>query len=76
MSVGEDDLSCVVVDAHGEELTVPVRYLLADLGLPIIEVAFIHPYLSAESPDRHVALTKGLICRPECVYRFHTVLYL
>lgn len=76
LSAGEDDLPCVVVDAHGKELTVPVRCLLADLGLLIIEVAFIHPDLSAEGPGRHVALKKGLTCRPECVYRFHTVLYL
>lgn len=75
LSSGEDDLPCVVVDAHRKELTVPVRCLLADLGLPVIEVAFIHPYLSAEGSGRHVALKKGLICRPECVYRFHTVLY-
>lgn len=76
LSAGEDDLPGVAVDAHGKELTVPVRFLLADLGLLIIEVAFIHPDLSAEGPGRHVALKKGLICRPECVYRFHTVLYL
>ena len=76
LSADEDNLPCVVVDAHGKELTVPVRCLLADLGLLITEVAFIHPDLSAEGPGRHVALKKGLICRPECVYRFHTVLYL
>ena len=35
LSAGEDDLPCVVVDAHGKELTVPVRCLLADLGLLI-----------------------------------------
>ena len=75
LSAGEDDLPRVVVDAHWKELTVPVRCLLADLGLPVIEVAFIHPDLSAEGPGRHVALKKGLICRPECVYRFHMVLF-
>ena len=35
LSAGEDDLPCVVVDAHGKEFTVPVRCLLADLGLLI-----------------------------------------
>lgn len=49
------------------------RRFLADLGLPVVEVASIHPDLSAEVPGGHVALKKGLICRPECVYRFHTV---
>lgn len=76
LSAGEDDLPCVVVDAHWKEITVPVRWLLADLGLPLIEVAFIHHYLSAEGPGGHVALKEGLIFRPECVYRFHTVLFL
>ncbi len=75
LSAGEDDLPRVVVDAHWKELTVPVRRFLADLGLPVIEVAFIHPDLSAEGPDGHVALKKGLICRSECVYRFHKVLF-
>ena len=73
---GEEDLPCVVVDAHRKKPSVLARRFLADLGLPVIEVAFIHPDLSAEGPGRHVALKKGLICRPECVYRFHTVLYL
>ncbi len=75
LSAGKDNFPHVVVDAHWKELTIPVRCLLADLRLPVIEVAFIHPDLSAEGPDRHVALKKGLICRPECVYRFHTVLF-
>ena len=61
LSAGEDDLPCVVVDAHGKELAVLARRLLADLGLPVVEVAFIHPYLSAEGPGRHVALKKGLM---------------
>lgn len=65
----------MVVDAHWKELTVPVRCILADLGLPVIEVAFIHPDLSAEGPGGQVALKKGLILRPERVYRFHTVLF-
>ena len=73
LSAGEDDLPRVVIDAHWRELTVPVRCFLAELGLPIIEVAFIHPDLSAEGPGGQVALKKGLILRPECVYRFHTV---
>ena len=76
LSAGEDDLPRVVVDAHGKGLAVLARRLLADLGLPVVEVAFIHPDLSAEGPGRHVALKKGLILRPECVYCFHTVLYL
>ena len=76
LSAGEDDLPRVVVDAHGNELAVLARRLLADLGLPVIEVAFIHPDLPTEGPGGQVALKKGLILRPECVYRFHTVLYL
>lgn len=73
LSAGEDDLPRMVVDAHCKELTVPVRRFLADLGLPVIEVAFFHPYLPAESTGGHVALKEGLILRPECVYRFHTI---
>lgn len=64
------------VDAQGKELTVPVRRFLADLGLPVIEMAFIHPDLSAEGPGGQVALKKCLILRPECVSCFHTVSYL
>lgn len=75
LSAGEDDLPRVVVDDHWKELTVPVRRFLVDLGLPVIEVAFSYSYLSAEGPGGHVDLNKGLICRPECVYRFHTVLF-
>ena len=76
LSAGEDDLPRVVVDAHRKELTVPVRRFLVDLGLPVIEVAFFHPYLPAEGTGGHVALKEGLILRPECIYRFHTVPYL
>lgn len=73
---GEEDLPCVVVDAHRKKPSVLARRFLADLGLPAIEVAFIHSDLSAEGPGGHVALKEGLICRPECVYRFHTVLFM
>lgn len=69
---GEDDLTCVVVDAHGKKLSVLVRRFLADLGLPVVEVAFIHPDLSAEGTGGHVALKEGLILRPKCIYHFHT----
>ena len=63
------------VDTHGNKLSVPMRRFLANLGLPVVEVAFIHPGLSAEGTGGHVALKEGLILRPECVYRFHTVLF-
>lgn len=76
LSAGEDDLPRMVVDAHWKELTVPVSRFLANLGLPVIEVAFFHPYLPAEGTGGHVALKEGLILRPKCVYRFHTVPYL
>lgn len=73
---GEDDLSRVVIDAHWKKLTILVHRFLADLGLPVVEVAFLYSDLFAEGPGGHVALKKGLICRPECFYRFHTVLIL
>ena len=73
LSAGEDDLPRVIVNAHRKELAVLARRFLTDLGLPVIEVAFIHPHLSAEGPGGQVTLKKGLILRPECVYRFHTV---
>ncbi len=41
-----------------------------------IEVAFIHSDLPAEGLGGHVALKEGLILRPECICRFHTVPYL
>lgn len=56
VSAGEDDLPCVVVDAHRKKPSVLVRRLLANLGLPVIEEAFIHSDLPAEGPGRHVAL--------------------
>ncbi len=73
---GEDDLPCVVVDAHRKKPSVLARRFLADLGLPVMEVAFIHSDLPAKGPGGHVALKEGLILRPKCVYRFHTVPYL
>ena len=76
LSAGEYDLPCVVVDALRRKPSVLVRRFLANLGLPVIKVAFIHSDLSAEVPGRHIALKEGLILRPECVYRFHTVPYL
>lgn len=48
LSAGEDDLPRVVVDAHGKELTIPVRRFLADLGLPVIE---------GKPPVRQIILT-------------------
>ena len=71
----EDDLPCVVVDAHRKKPSVLARRFLSNLGLPVIEVAFIHSDLPAEGPVGHVALKEGLILRPKCVYRFHTVLF-
>ena len=75
MSAGEDDLPCVVVDAHRKKPSVLARRFLADLVLPVIEVAFIHSDLPAEGPGGHVTLKEGLILRPKCVYRFHTILF-
>lgn len=71
----KDDLPRVVADAHWKKLTILARRFLADLGLPVVEVAFIYPDLSAEGTGGHVALKEGLILRPECVYRFHMVLF-
>lgn len=76
LSAGEDDLPCVVVDAHRKKPSVLARRFLADLGLPVIEVAFIHSDLPAEGLGGHVALKEGLILRPKCVYRFDTIPYL
>ena len=44
---GEEDIPCVVVDAHRKKPSVLARRFLADLGLPAIEVAFIHSDLPA-----------------------------
>lgn len=76
LSAGKDNLPCVVVDAHRKKPSVLAHRFLADLALPVIEVAFIHSDLLAEGPGGHVALKEGLILRLECVYRFHTVPYL
>lgn len=75
-SAGEDDFPGVVIYAHGKEFSVLARRFLADLGLPVIKVVFLHPDLPAEGPYGQVALKKGLVCQPECVYRFHTVPFL
>ena len=76
LSAGEDELPCVVVDVHRKKPSVLARRFLADLGLPVIEVAFIHSDLPAEGSGGYVALKEGLILRPKCVYRFHTGPYL
>lgn len=53
--------------------TILVRRFLADLDLPVVEVAFIHPDLSAEGMGGNVVLKEGLILRSKCVYLFHLV---
>lgn len=65
LSSGEDDLPCVIVDAHRKKPSVLARRFLADLGLPVIEVAFIHSDLPAEGSGGHVALKEGLILQPK-----------
>lgn len=81
-AVGKDDfadkdvLPCVVVDTHEKKLKDLAHRFLTNLGLLVIEVASIHPYLYAEGPGRQVALKKVLTLRSECVYRFHSVPYL
>ena len=63
----DGDLAAPIVDADRQELTGSFRCLGSDLGLPVIEPAFLDALVGTELPNRLAALQEPLVDGPKIV---------
>ena len=63
----DGDLAAPIVDADRQELTGTFRCLGSDLGLPVIEPAFLDALVGTELPNRLAALQEPLVDGPKIV---------